>query len=83
MHRTIIVNIRLLVGSWPTCWLDQKVVWATALFSNSKHFLYNFYVGHWLAHSWQCITLNCNILIIFISYNIFIVYNALSYINEC
>ena len=24
MHRIIIVSIRILVGSWPTCWLDQK-----------------------------------------------------------
>ena len=24
MHRTIIVNIRILVGSWPTCRPDQK-----------------------------------------------------------
>ena len=38
MHRLIFVSVRLLLGSWPHASWTKKVVWPTALFSNSKHF---------------------------------------------
>ena len=39
-------------GQWVNC--PTKVVWLTALFSNSEHFFVQLFVDHWPANTiWQ------------------------------
>ena len=48
------VNYTCMVSLANKVGCPTKVVWPIALFSNSKHFLYNFCVGHWLADITWC-----------------------------
>ena len=73
----IFVSVRLLLGSWPTCQPDKKVIWPTVLFSNSKHFFVQLLSQLSAGRLMQCAIISHVVWIIIKLYSMFIVYNVL------